>query len=65
MKRCYNPPCTVHEDRRLGIEQRRFSYADFIPERRSGKNRRDAASLFHPRDPFPVRIINDQLVSCR
>jgi hypothetical protein len=49
----------------LGVEQRRFSYADFIPERRSGKNRRDAASLFHPSDPVPVRTITDQLVSCR
>jgi hypothetical protein len=65
MKRCYNSTCTVHEDRRLGVEQRRFSYADFIPERRSGKNRRDAASLFHPSDPVPVRTITDQLVSCR
>jgi hypothetical protein len=61
MKRCYKPSFAVREDRRLAIERRRFSYADFIPERRSGKNRRDTDSLFHPSDPFPVRTINGKL----
>jgi hypothetical protein len=62
MKRCYSLMQTSHGDRRFDIERRRFSYADFIPERRSGKDRRDAVSLFHPSDPIPVGMVKAKWV---
>ncbi len=33
------------EGRRTGIDQRQFSYAGILPERRSGKDRRGGAKL--------------------
>lgn len=65
MKRCYRADYAFQGERRIAIEQRRFSYADFIPERRSGKDRRDAVSLAHISDPSPVRSINEKWLTCR
>lgn len=65
MKRCYSPASTNHGDRRFAFERRRFSYADFIPERRSGKDRRDAISLFHHSDPSPTRTIKEKWIDCQ
>jgi len=36
-----NTPLTDNNDRRLGIDRRQFSYYEHIPERRSGKERRN------------------------
>jgi hypothetical protein len=36
----------VIEERRLRFERRQFSYSEFIPERRSGEDRRDDSSSF-------------------
>jgi len=36
-----NTPLTDNNDRRTGIDRRQFSYYAHIPERRSGKERRD------------------------
>jgi hypothetical protein len=33
-------PWTADNDRRLGFDRRQFSYDEYIPERRSGKERR-------------------------
>jgi hypothetical protein len=65
MKRCYRAGYAIQEERRVAFEQRRFSYADFIPERRSGKDRRDAVSLAHISDLSPVRSINEKWLACR
>ncbi|MDJ0781788.1 MAG: hypothetical protein QNJ22_07435 [Desulfosarcinaceae bacterium] len=36
------------EERRLNIERRQYSYADHIPERRSGQDRRDETETATP-----------------
>jgi len=65
MKRCYRSVYTIQGERRIAFEQRRFSYAGFIPERRSGKDRRAAVSLAHISDLSPVRSINEKWLACR
>jgi hypothetical protein len=50
MKRHYRLAKAIQGDHRIAFERRRFSYADFIPERRSGRDRRDTVSLVHPSD---------------
>jgi hypothetical protein len=35
------PKASESEERRLNYERRQYSYADHIPERRSGQDRRD------------------------
>jgi len=35
-----NVGLTHNENRRFGIDRREFSYTEFLPERRSGKDRR-------------------------
>jgi hypothetical protein len=57
MKRDYRAANTIVRERRTAIEQRRFSYAVFIPERRSGERRRKAGSRARFSDPSPVRSI--------
>ncbi|MEE4112630.1 MAG: hypothetical protein V2I40_07430 [Desulfobacteraceae bacterium] len=44
----------IRGEYRIGVEQRRFTYAGFIPERRSGKDRRDAAAPALPAGPAVV-----------
>ena len=39
-----------HKDRRLGIDRREFSYTAYLPERRSGKDRRRACDRSLPID---------------
>ena len=58
MKRDSRAENAIDGERRIAIEQRRFSYADFIPERRSGKCRRKAGSRIRFSNPFPDRSIN-------
>jgi hypothetical protein len=65
MKRDYRDENTLQGERRIAFEQRRFSYAGFIPERRSGKCRRNSVSLVHSSNPSPVRSINDKWIVCR
>ena len=36
----YNVGITDNGDKRLGIDRREFSYTVYLPERRSGKDRR-------------------------
>lgn len=60
MKRDYLAASPIQGERRIAFEQRRFSYADFIPERRSGKSRRNAVPLVHSSNPSLVRSINDK-----
>jgi hypothetical protein len=54
MQRHYRLAKAFQGEHRIDFERRRFSYADFIPERRSGKDRRDAASLAHTSDSSAV-----------
>ena len=54
MKRNARLAKAVQGELRIAFEQRRFSYADFIPERRSGKDRRDAVALVRSGDPSAV-----------
>ena len=65
MKRYYYTADTIDRDRRFNFERRRFSYAGFIPERRSGEDRRDAVSLSHHSAASPVRSIKEEWVCCR
>jgi hypothetical protein len=58
MKRDYRAANAIDGERRIAIEQRRFSYAVFIPERRSGRSRRKAGSRTRFSNPSPVRSIN-------
>ncbi|WP_372682562.1 hypothetical protein [Desulfosarcina sp.] len=44
MKRKSRLANAIRGEHRIGFEQRRFTYAGFIPERRSGKDRRDAVA---------------------
>ena len=37
----FTPEASESEERRLRYERRQYSYADHIPERRSGQDRRD------------------------
>jgi hypothetical protein len=39
-----------HKDRRLGLDRREFSYTAYLPERRSGKDRRCACDRNLPID---------------
>lgn len=56
---------TDPKDRRFVSERRRFSYAGFIPERRSGKDRRATAPQVYGREPFATQIVYERWVDCR
>lgn len=51
---------TDNLDRRFISERRRFSYAGFIPERRSGKDRRQASSFLYRNEPCPATVGNEK-----
>jgi hypothetical protein len=40
-----NAGTTDNKDRRFGTDRREFSYTAYLPERRSGKDRRGASDL--------------------
>lgn len=42
--RINNEGINDHKDRRLGVDRREFSYTAYLPERRSGKDRRCACN---------------------
>ena len=44
-------------DRRIAVERRQFSYADCIPERRSGLDRRGLFSVAHRDVAIAGRVI--------
>ena len=52
-------------DRRFFSERRQFSYAGFIPERRSGKDRRGTPPLFHHGELFPEQPMIEKRSHCR
>ena len=54
LKNDYGLLGAVQQERRFAIDRRQFSYADYIPERRSGKDRRGSALPFrsHASSPF-------------
>jgi len=54
MKRKFRHANASRGEHRIGFEQRRFTYAGFIPERRSGKDRRDAAASVRTGGPSAV-----------
>ncbi len=54
MKRNARLAKAIQGEHRILFEQRRFSYAGFIPERRSGKDRRVAVTLVYSSDPPAV-----------
>lgn len=53
----HHHPSPEPKDRRFISDRRRFSYAGFIPERRSGKDRRASAPPLYGREPFPKPIV--------
>jgi len=46
---CRDKNMPENADRRTGLERRRFAYSAYIPERRSGKERRKCARRKRPR----------------
>lgn len=65
MKKCHTPACTNRGDRRFSFERRRFSYAGFIPERRTGKDRRGIIALFQHSDSSALQTINEKWIDCQ
>jgi hypothetical protein len=53
------------KDRRFTFERRRFSYDNFIPERRHGKDRRDTIALFCHDVHSSTRITKEKSVDCQ
>jgi hypothetical protein len=51
MNRHYRLAKSIQGEHRIAFERRRFSYTGFIPERRSGEDRRDDVSLVHTSAP--------------
>jgi len=52
-----------HKDRRLGIDRREFSYTAYLPERRSGKDRRCACDRSLPIDEIRNETDNQKSYS--
>jgi hypothetical protein len=65
MMKYYRVAEAAHGEHRIAFERRRFSYTGFIPERRSGKDRREAVSMVRSAGSFPVRSINEKWLSGR
>jgi hypothetical protein len=65
MKKYNRVANAIHGEHRIAFERRRFSYADFIPERRSGEDRRDAVARVRSSGSSPVRSVNEKWLSGR
>jgi hypothetical protein len=59
-----NSGITDNGNRRLGIDRREFSYTAYLPERRSGKDRRDIFDYRSIRTYKSRRDIENQQYHC-